>query len=148
MDGFHLDNRILDARGQRHRKGAPHTFDALGFVHAVRRLGSEDEVVLPIFDRSRDIAIAGAQIVGPETQVAVIEGNYLLVDEYPWSELRSVWDISVFLDVPEDELTRRLIQRWIDHNHTREEAERRAMSNDIPNAHYIRARSVHADVML
>ena len=38
MDGFHLDNAVLDARGLRARKGSPETFDADGFVHLVRRL--------------------------------------------------------------------------------------------------------------
>ena len=38
MDGFHLDNAVLDKLGLRARKGAPETFDALGFVHLMQRL--------------------------------------------------------------------------------------------------------------
>jgi len=30
MDGFHLDDTVLSARGDLARKGAPHTFDVLG----------------------------------------------------------------------------------------------------------------------
>ncbi len=145
MDGFHLDNHILDARGHRARKGAPHTFDAAGFVHAIRRLGDEDEVILPVFDRTHDIAIAGMQPVGPHTETAVIEGNYLLLRDAPWNELHALWDFSVFLEVTEEELARRLIQRWIDHDHSPEDAKARAMSNDIPNARRVRAESVQAD---
>ncbi len=33
MDGFHLDNALLEARGLLARKGAPETFDARGFLH-------------------------------------------------------------------------------------------------------------------
>jgi pantothenate kinase len=51
MDGFHLDNAILTARGLLPRKGAPETFDALGFVRMVERLGTDAEVVIPGFDR-------------------------------------------------------------------------------------------------
>ncbi len=80
MDGFHLDNRILDARGLRPRKGAPETFDAAGFIHMIRRLATEDEVIIPVFDRPRDIAIAGAQVIGATTKIAVVEGNYLLLE--------------------------------------------------------------------
>ena len=148
MDGFHLDNSILDARGHRARKGAPHTFDAKGFVHAIRRLGTEDEVILPVFDRTRDLAIAGALPVGPETRTAVIEGNYLLLNDAPWSDLHALWDLSIFLDVSEGELARRLIQRWIDHDHSPEDAKTRAMSNDMPNADRVRSESVRADLTI
>ena len=148
MDGFHLDNSILDARGHRARKGAPHTFDAAGFVHAIRRLGTEDEVILPVFDRTRDVAIAGVLPVGPETETAVIEGNYLLLNDATWNELHALWDFSVFLEVSEEELERRLIQRWIDHDHSPEDAKARAMSNDMPNARRVKSESVQADLTI
>jgi pantothenate kinase len=32
MDGFHFDDIVLNARGHRPRKGAPHTFDVGGFA--------------------------------------------------------------------------------------------------------------------
>ncbi len=148
MDGFHLDNRILDARGLRPRKGAPQTFDGAGFVHMIRRLASEDEVVIPVFDRARDIAIAGASVVGPETETAVVEGNYLLLDEEPWRALRPLWDLSVYLKVPEDTLRARLIQRWLDHGLNPQAAAARATSNDLPNALHIARHSSEADIVL
>ncbi len=148
MDGFHLDNRILDARGLRPRKGAPQTFDGAGFVHMIRRLASEDEVVIPVFDRARDIAIAGASVVGPETEIAVVEGNYLLLDEQPWRALRPLWDLSVYLKVPEDTLRARLIQRWLDPGLNPQAAEARATSNDLPNALHIARHSSEADIVL
>ncbi len=148
MDGFHLDNRILDARGLRPRKGAPQTFDAAGFVHMIRRLASEDEVVIPVFDRARDIAIAGASVVGPETETAVVEGNYLLLDADPWRALRPLWDLSVFLKVSEDTLRARLIRRWLDHGLDPQAAEARATSNDLPNALHIARNSTEADIVL
>ena len=43
MDGYHFDNRILEARGLRARKGAPDTFDVLGLAHMLRRLRDNDE---------------------------------------------------------------------------------------------------------
>ena len=77
MDGFHLDNLILQKRGLLDRKGAPETFDGIGFVRMIERLGRDAEVVIPTFDRARDIAIAGAAVVGPQHRIAVVEGNYL-----------------------------------------------------------------------
>jgi len=74
MDGFHLDNSILDARGLLPRKGAPETFDIAGLTHLVARLRAEDEVMFPVFDRAVDCAIAGRGRVGPEHRVIVSRG--------------------------------------------------------------------------
>lgn len=148
MDGFHLDNRILDACGLRPRKGAPETFDAAGFIHMVRRLATEDEVIIPVFDRPRDIAIAGADAIGSKTEIAVVEGNYLLLKDAPWSGFHPLWDLTVFLNVPGYILTRRLIRRWLDNGHSPEQAETRARSNDLPNALRVTDRSAPADITL
>ncbi|RYH07303.1 hypothetical protein [Tropicimonas sp. IMCC6043] len=139
MDGFHLDNRLLDARGLRARKGAPETFDAAGFVHAMRRLGSEEEVILPTFDRSRDLSVAGAIAITPKHDIAVVEGNYLCFDEPPWRELAELWDFSCYLEVPDEVLLERLVKRWLGHGHTPEAAEARARGNDLANAQRIAA---------
>lgn len=148
MDGFHLDNTVLEERGLLPRKGAPETFDAEGFVQAMRRLRGGGEVVLPVFDRTRDIAIAGALVVTPETQVVIVEGNYLLFDDLPWRNLERLWDISVNLDVPLADLRGRLIQRWLSLGFSRPVATRRAEANDIPNAERVRAHSLPADITL
>jgi pantothenate kinase len=148
MDGFHLDNTVLDARGMRARKGAPETFDAAGFIHLIRRLRDGVEVVAPIFDRSRDLAIAGAQVVAADCQVVVCEGNYLLFDEDPWRELAPLWDVSARLDVPMPELRARLIQRWLSHGLSRTTATRRATANDIPNAQRVIDHALPSDLVL
>ncbi len=148
MDGFHLDNRLLTARRLLARKGAPETFDAAGFIHMIRRLAIEDEVIVPIFDRTRDISIAGAQSVSTDTRIAVVEGNYLLLNEQPWAELPRLWDLSIYLDVPVAEIERRSIQRWLDHDIAPQDAEARARSNDLPNAARVSENSKLADIMI
>ena len=148
MDGFHLDNAVLEERGDRSRKGAPHTFDARGFVVAVERLRARDEVAMPIFDRQRDIAIAGALIVPPECPVLIVEGNYLLFDQGPWATLAQYWDLSAWLDVPMPEIRARLIQRWLNHGLSRAAATRRAETNDIPNAQKVIGHTIGADIVL
>lgn len=148
MDGFHLDNAVLDRRGLRNRKGAPETFDARGFVLLVKRLARGEEVVAPVFDRTRDIAIAGAQLVEAEARVVIVEGNYLLFDEAPWSELARIWDISALLDVPLPELRARLIARWLGHGLSRAAATQRAMHNDVPNAQRVIEHALPADLVL
>ena len=134
MDGFHLDNEILQSRGLTQRKGAPETFDAPGFIRLIKALKTGDEVFAPVFDRTRDIAIAGAVAVPADAKIVIVEGNYLMFDADPWSELASLWDVTARLDVPMPELRARLIHRWLSLNHSRAVATRRAESNDIPNA--------------
>jgi pantothenate kinase len=148
MDGFHLDNAILDARGMRARKGAPETFDANGFVHLIRRLSAPVEVFVPVFDRSRDLAIAGATVVPAACQVVIVEGNYLLFDEAPWDQLAPLWTLSAQLDVPMPELRARLIQRWLSLGLSRTAATRRAESNDIPNAQRVIDHAIPAQLIL
>ena len=148
MDGFHLDNAVLDARGLRNRKGAPETFDADGFLHLIRRLRESVEVVAPVFDRTRDLSVAGAVVVPTDCAVVIVEGNYLMFDEMPWANLADLWDLSVRLSVPMSKLRARLIQRWLSLNHSRTAATRRAEGNDIPNAERVLLRALPCDITL
>ena len=148
MDGFHLDDRILEPRGLLARKGAPETFDFGGFIAAVRRVRAEPSVMLPVFDRTREIAIAGAQEIRGDTRIVIVEGNYLLLDEEPWCDLASLWDLTVFLDVPMAELERRLIDRWLSHGFDQLAAETRARGNDIPNAVRVVGAALPADLVI
>ena len=51
MDGYHLDDSLLEDVGLLKQKGAPETFDFVGFKHLLLRVKNEDEVVYPVFDR-------------------------------------------------------------------------------------------------
>jgi pantothenate kinase len=146
MDGFHLDNAVLDARNLRARKGAPQTFD--GFVHMIRRIKSGECPVIPVFDRTRDIAIAGAVAIPAACDILIVEGNYLMFDETPWRDLAPLWDLTVRLDVPIAELRARLIQRWLGQNLSRVAATRRAEQNDIPNAQAVIDKALPCDILL
>jgi pantothenate kinase len=149
MDGYHFDDAILKARGALPRKGAPHTFDAAGFHHLLLRLrANEPDVALPVFDRTLELARAGARIVTPAQRILLVEGNYLLLKQEPWAALKPLFDLTVFLSVPLAELERRLIQRWLDHGFAPDAAEAKARSNDIPNAELVLRESAPADFNL
>lgn len=149
MDGFHFDNIILDVRGDRARKGAPHTFDAEGFRVLLSRLKHESgDIAIPVFDRAQDLARACAALVIEKHQILLVEGNYLLLDQPVWRDLRHYFDLSIFLDVPFATLEQRLIQRWLDHGADAEGARKRALSNDIPNAQTVTQQSCPADFIL
>jgi pantothenate kinase len=149
MDGFHLDNAILEERGLRSRKGSPPTFDCAGFAALLGRLkNASEDVIIPAFDRTLDLARAGAAIVRVDHQILLVEGNYLLLNQEPWTELASFFDMTIFLEVPFSELERRLIQRWLDHGHTEDAARQRALSNDIPNAELVVSSSRDANYIV
>lgn len=147
MDGFHLDDEVLVPRGWRPRKGAPHTFDVGGFLATLERLRRNDEpwVAVPRFDRSIEIARAGAILIPPEVRLVVTEGNWLLLDDAPWTPLGAHFDITVMLDVPEDVLAGRLQSRWVHHRLTEAGIRAKLEDNDLPNARLVRDRSRSAD---
>ena len=148
MDGFHYDDAVLIARGARDRKGAPDTFDVRGFLHLLQRLRVEDEVAIPLFDRDLEISRAGAAIISAQDRILVVEGNYLLLNEAPWPEALPHFDLTVWIDVPEAELDRRLQARWAHYGKTPAEARAWIDGNDMPNIRRVVAGSRAADVVL
>lgn len=149
MDGFHLDNAILDLDNTRDRKGAPHTFDFCGFHQTLLRVAKADQdVVIPTFDRSLDLARAGARRITTAHQIVLVEGNYLLLATAPWRQLFDLFDYRIFLKTPEHVLIQRLQQRWIDHGYSRDDAVAKAKYNDIPNAQLVLSNYSPADLEL
>lgn len=149
MDGFHLDNAVLDARGLRAVKGAPETFDLAGFVALVRALrqGGTD-IRYPLFDRATDRTVPAAGCVPAEPRIVVIEGNYLLLRNGGWGALRPLFDGTVMIAPPLAVLERRLMARWLEHGLARGEALRRVRGNDLPNARRVIEQSAAADLSL
>lgn len=149
MDGFHFDDAVLEQRGQRSRKGAPETFDFAGFEVLLKRIrAGEPDIAVPVFDRSMELSRAAASVITADVKFILVEGNYLLLDEEPWSRLGPVFDFTIFLDVPRAELERRLRQRWHDHGRAEQEALAWIASNDMPNIERVLARRRSADLVL
>lgn len=149
MDGFHFDDAILNKRGLRSRKGAPETFDYAGFSALLRRIRSlEPEIAVPVFDRSMELSRAGAAIIDSDVKFVLVEGNYLLLDEAPWNELAPFFDFAIFLDLPRNELERRLMQRWHEHGKTQEEARDWIATNDMPNIERVVQQRRPADLVI
>ena len=149
MDGFHYDDAILNARGHRARKGAPHTFDVAGFEVLLKRIKArEHDIAIPVFDRAMELSRAGADIVTDETKFILVEGNYLLLKSAPWNKLKPLFDFTLYIDVPEPELVRRLMQRWHEHGFDETYAKNWIASNDLPNIREIQANSVKAEFVI
>jgi len=149
MDGYHLPNDELDRLGLRQVKGAPETFDAAGFVALVRALrAAAHDVDAPVFDRRIDAARPAGMHVARAERLVVVEGNYLLLDEPPWDQLADLFDLTVYLDVPIDELRRRLVRRHTRFGRSPGEARAFVESSDLANAARIAASRSRADVVV
>lgn len=150
MDGYHYDDLHLVPAGLRPRKGAPETFDVGGLFHTLKRIRARDEefVAVPVFDRDIEIARAGARMIPAEVPVIIVEGNYLLLGQDPWSRLRPLFDVAVLVDVPEDVLRTRLTARWKHYDLTPDEIAWKLDGNDLPNGRFVMAESRGEDFRL
>lgn len=145
MDGFHLDNAILEERGDIARKGAPHTFDIRGLGDILRAVKAGGEVFTPVFDRDRELAIAAARCIVAEDRIVIAEGNYLLLQQGRWASLVDLFDLTVMVAPPISELERRLVARWTHYGLTPAQIEAKVEGNDLPNGRLVIERSAAAD---
>ncbi|NKX91314.1 nucleoside/nucleotide kinase family protein [Nocardia coubleae] len=151
MDGYHLRNDVLRARGALARKGESDTFDADAFVADLRLLRETpvgEPVPWPLFDRAVDEPTEGGVVVRDE-RVVVVEGNYLLLTDAPgWAPVRGLLDECWYLDAPRQVLTERLLDRHTAGGRTPDEARVKVMDSDLRNADLIAATRSRADRVL
>ncbi|RRO16239.1 nucleoside/nucleotide kinase family protein [Saccharopolyspora rhizosphaerae] len=149
MDGFHLANAQLERLGRTDRKGAPDTFDAAGYVALLRRIREGAETVYaPNFHREVEESFAAEIAVEPEVPLVITEGNYLLLDTQPWSQVRGLLDECWFL-APSDEVrVQRLIDRHVRYGRTPEQAAEWVHRSDERNAEAVAATRGRADLVV
>lgn len=148
MDGYHLDDALLEKRGIRDRKGAPHTFDIAGFIHILQRisLGDEIDIAVPVFDRSLELSRAAGRLIPRTARHILVEGNYLLLDQPEWRDLAGFFTTTVMITAPRSLLERRLMQRW--QNLSPTQAREKCESNDLPNADLVMNSSMSTEFNL
>ncbi len=150
MDGFHLADVQLDALGLRQRKGAPETFDAHGYLETLRRLRSGDPatVYVPGFERELEQPVAAAIALPASAQVVVSEGNYLLVEQEPWPQVRALLDEVWFVDITDPERLRRLVARHTRFGKDTDAATSWALGPDQANADLVLSTRERADLVV
>ena len=148
MDGFHYDDVILKEKKLLLKKGAPETFDVMGLINFVSRLQKEDEVIIPIFDRSLELSRSSAVIISKNTKVIIVEGNYILLNSYPWSELNKFFNTTIMINCEKKILEKRLIERWENFNLPKEEIDEKVYNNDLPNGVNVLKNSIKVDYIL
>lgn len=141
MDGFHLADNQLSHLGLLDRKGAPETFDAYGYLALLRRIVAEREhsVYAPGFERELEQPLAAAIEVPPAARLVVTEGNYLLLTEEPWPQVRRLLTEVWFVDLDPAERVERLVARHIRFGKTPEAARDWVLRSDEANARRVEA---------
>jgi pantothenate kinase len=150
MDGFHFAQRELNRLGRAERKGAPDTFDAAGYVDLLERLRlhRDETVYAPEFRREIEEPIACAVPVFPSVPLVVTEGNYLLLPDRPWDQVRLLLDDVWFLAPDEPVRIARLIARHEAFGRSPQQARDRALGSDQANAVRVNATSGRADLVI
>lgn len=150
MDGFHLAQAELVRLGRADRKGAVDTFDANGYVSLLRRLRRLEPtaVYAPLFRRDLEEPVAGAVEVPPSVRLVVTEGNYLLLGDPPWDEVRQLLHEAWFLDLDAGLRLRRLVARHVAYGRSSEAAQAWAYGSDEANAALVAGTADRADLVI
>lgn len=150
MDGFHLANVELRRLGRADRKGAPDTFDAVGYADLLRRLRADPgrRHYAPAYDRNIEEAVAAAVPVDPTVGLVITEGNYLLVDQPPWDEIRPLLDEVWYCDLDETLRLDRLVRRHRQYGKSEAHARRFVADSDTPNARLVETTRHLADLII
>ena len=142
MDGFHYTKKQLDAMPDpalaHARRGAPWTFDAAGFVTAVRRARSDAVLLAPSFDHAAGDPVPDGVTLKLRHRLVFVEGNYIFLDTPPWCDLLLLFHDRWFVTADPEAATGRIVRRhmavW---GSSLEAATERAESNDAPNARLV-----------
>jgi len=142
MDGYHYYRRELDQmpdpKEAHRRRGAPFTFNAERFVAELSKAQQRGEGRFPSFDHGTgDPVEDDIHLIHGQHKIALVEGNYLLLDEQPWCNLRPLLHETWYLDVPFDLCMQRIKQRFLATGRDQQTAEFRVVYNDRPNAELV-----------
>lgn len=154
MDGFHHTAAYIAShavcRGgetvpMARVKGSPESFDIVKLEAAIRAL-SHEPVRWPAYDRRLHDVVEDAVLV--TGGIALVEGNWLLLDEPGFSGLRQWCDFSIALSADEALLKQRLIGRKLMGGTSRQRAEEHYAFCDLPNVRRFLQNSAPGDVNL
>ena len=155
MDGFHRRQAYLvshtvirdgEEMPMSRIKGAPPTFELEKLTERLKRIAAGENCCWPIYDRRLHDPVD--DVITVEGDIVILEGNYLLLDEPGWRELKDLADYTVLIRADEELLRTRLTDRKAMGMATREEAEKFVEFSDMRNVRTCLDQSGDADLML
>ncbi|WP_208559758.1 nucleoside/nucleotide kinase family protein [Marinilactibacillus kalidii] len=118
IDGFHYPNAYLTSHNieiegksvpLKTIKGSPESFDLKALRESCATLHEHSQVEWPLYDRKlHDVS---SQRLKVDADIVLVEGNWLLLDEPGWGELKALADLTIFIEAQETALKSRLINR-------------------------------------
>ena len=160
LDGFHLPNDTLtrrtialDGEGSvslRLYKGAELTYDvdaAKARLDEIRR-SPGSPVTMPVYDRRLHEPVADGAVIPASCRLVIMEGNYLLLDEGDWQGMADRFDLTVYLDLSDDDCKPGLIARHVRGGRDEVDAEQHYQRVDLRNARVIETTRPRADLVV
>jgi pantothenate kinase len=150
MDGFHMRHAKLESLGTAKDKGAPHTFEGAAFAEFLAGVkAATGPVSGPGYSREIEDVVIDAFIVPAGVRVLVVEGNYLLLANAPWWQVRPLLDLAVFIDLPRDTVKQRLLKRHAEHGLFTAERNRQHVERvDLANYDLVKRSRGRADIAI
>ena len=151
IDGFHFNNAYMNAHfamvdgstiPMKLIKGAPETFDLDAMQSKIREV-KQEEVDWPLYDRNIHDVVPDA--ISVEAEILLIEGNYLLLKDSRWTNIRTLADYTAFIKADSEMLKTRLIERKVRGGSTQGEAEQFYKTSDSRNVDLVLSNSAEAD---
>ena len=152
IDGFHyyqedLDSHTIYRNGEviplAKIKGAPETYDVKKLARLLDNLNEAGQK-WPAYDRRIHNPVENA--VEIREDIIILEGNWLLLNEEPWKELKC--DYSIFLAEGDRSQLERIVQRKMMGGFSEEHAREIVEKNDWPNILRCMGNSRRADLNL
>jgi hypothetical protein len=154
IDGFHYPNTYLESNHidqdpskplLKSIKGAPTTFDVEKLERYLGLL-SQQNPIWPVYSRvTHDVSDNGDQV---DHDIILLEGNYLLLRDAPWSNLIHYADYTIFLKSDEATLKKHLVDRKHAGGFSPEEAIAHYLHTDAINIALVNEHSRKADLTL
>lgn len=150
MDGFHYSNSYLKSHyfGENllyNIKGCPESFDLPQFQQYLEKTCLKD-TTWPIYDRLSHEPKQHAYLINQD--IVIVEGNYLLLEEEGWSDLKRFCTYSIYINSDETLLKDRLIERKAKGNITHEQAYEFYVRSDQKNVQRVMNHSASANLNL
>lgn len=157
LDGWHFPNAYLDSHFAEHNgrkillstiKGAPETYDVQAAYQCLKRIRNYEKVSFPEYSRKLHDPVPDAGVVEPHHRIILAEGNYWLLNEEPWKEFQSLFDMTIFLTTPPQCLVTGLRKRHLRGAKTSKVVDEHIQNVDLPNIEHVLSNSVKADVVV
>ncbi len=136
MDGFHYPNAVLEEKGLMSVKGSIETFDVSSLAHLLSKALTPniEACFWPKYCRELHDPVAEGFLIEPDTQIILLEGNYIYSEDDDWLSVSNLIDLKIFLTASEDVLRERLIARHLAGGKSQQEAHDKTERVDLINA--------------